>query len=465
VILGIDLACRAEHRASLADEDGRFLWRSRAFRSTRAELDALTHAVGSCGKLIVVLEPTRNAWVPVAAHFKARGAKVVVVPPERAADLRRYYSKHTKNDKLDSQLLARIPLLHPDGLITIDDLGPARALKRAVRRRANLINDRTASHNRIDALLELFSPAYAAALGAGDYCKAALALLERYSDPEDLLRLGKAHLTGILARLTRGRWKEAKADQLLAAAREVVALWQDGGLDFEELAWDVASEVRVARRIEQEIAHLDARIEALYAEADPDGVMVSAPGVGTTLAAGILGRLGDANRFANLAGVRSFSGMVPRNDQSGLSEGKCALTKAGDPGLRRDLFLAADKARCVDPQLAMRYHRLVVERGLTHISAVCHISTTLLTRMAACWRTGQAYVIRDVDGRVISEAEGRAFCKQRYAIPPEVKQAWRRARRAQVIKQRTGRRSKESTLVAPAFDPPRESLRKEPINA
>ena len=131
LMLGIDLACRAEHRASLADEAGKLLWQSRAFHSTRAELDALADSIGPNDGLTVVLEPTRNAWVPVAAYFMARGAKVVVVPPEQAADLRRYYSKHAKSDKLDSKLLARLPLLHPDGLVALGDLGPARAQARS----------------------------------------------------------------------------------------------------------------------------------------------------------------------------------------------------------------------------------------------------------------------------------------------------------------------------------------------
>ena len=50
-----------------------------------------------------------------AAWLRRRGAAVVLVPPERAADLRAYYAKHTKTDPLDSRLLARLPLLHPDG--------------------------------------------------------------------------------------------------------------------------------------------------------------------------------------------------------------------------------------------------------------------------------------------------------------------------------------------------------------
>ena len=82
-------------------------------------------------QVLVVMEPTRNAWVPLAAWFRRCGADVVLVPPERSADLRRYYAKHTKSDRLDSQLLARLPMLHPDGLYAEQGLGPGDALKRA----------------------------------------------------------------------------------------------------------------------------------------------------------------------------------------------------------------------------------------------------------------------------------------------------------------------------------------------
>lgn len=455
--LGIDLACRADHVASLADEGGRFVWQGRRFRTTTADLEALTEGIGEEDELTVVLEPTRNAWVAVAAHFLARGDRVVVVPPEQSADLRRYYSKHAKTDGLDSRLLARLPLLHPDGLVATEDLGPAGALKRAVRRRASLVKDRAASGNRLSALLELLGPAYGEALGWGDYPKAALAVLRGYADPRTLRRLGKARLTQLLRKASRGQWGERKAEEFLAAAGEAIALWDGGGLDFDELAWDVASEVRVLQAAEAEIAAIERRIERLYAEADPSGIMVSAPAVGPTAGAGILGRLGDARRFANLGGIRSFSGMVPATESSGVTEGNPGLTKAGDPGLRRDLFLAADAARHVDPQLAALYYRLVVRRGLHHTSAVCHVATKLLTRLAACWRKGEPYVLRDTDGRPITEAEGRAIVTERYRVPEEVRRARRKTRKSKELKQRTGRRRKESTLAAPASGP---SLRK-----
>ncbi|MFN2606520.1 MAG: transposase [Acidimicrobiales bacterium] len=279
-------------------------------------------------------------------------------------------------------------------------------------------------------------------------------MLERYADPRALRKLGRKRLTTLLIRASRGAWREAKADELLAAAEESIELWAAGGLDFEELAGDIATEVRLLRNLNGEIPAMEDRMEALYDEADPKGIVVSTPGIGVTLAAGILGRLGDPNRFTNLAGVRSYTGIVPKIDQSGLANRHKGVTKAGDPGLREALFLAADLARKVDPTLADRYHRLVVNEGRHHTSAVCTLAAVMATRIAACWRRDEHYTLRDVDGSEITEAEGRKICAERYKVSAEVRAARRRAGKTLHQKRRAGRGGKESTKAAPASDPP-----------
>jgi hypothetical protein len=197
------------------------------------------------------------------------------------------------------------------------------------------------------------------------------------------------------------------------------------------------------------------RIEGLYAEADPCGVVCSAPGLGPVSAAAILGSIGDFGRFDNLAGVRSFTGFVPKVDESGLVAGHKGITKAGDAGLRQALFLAADKTRRIDPTLAARYHRLVIAEGKHHNSALCSVAAVLITRIAACWRNGQRYELRDEHGNPITEQEGRAICEERYKIDPAVRAARRRTTPAKTFKQRAGRGKKESTPKdAPAIDPP-----------
>jgi hypothetical protein len=129
----------------------------------------------------------------LAAWFRRQGAQVVLVAPERSADLRRYYAKHAKSDRLDSQLLARLPLLHPDGLHREDSLGPGAALKRAAKLHSTLTHRRTQSLARIDALLEILGPAWHAAIGSDLGSRTVLKLLAAgYADPHVIRRLGRA---------------------------------------------------------------------------------------------------------------------------------------------------------------------------------------------------------------------------------------------------------------------------------
>lgn len=452
VRLGIDVACTAQHQASLSDETGVFLWQGWKFTTSPKDLERLWSKIPDDVTVTVVMEPTRNAWVPLAGWLQGMGAEVSVVPPEQSADLRDYYNKHTKTDRLDSKMLARMPMLHPEGLRQIDSLGPADALKRAVRSRSRIQKCRNASASRVDCLVELLGPHWDGLFGTGSYGKTAVAVLGRYANPYTLKRLGRSRLSKLVTRVSRGHWGDDKAVEILTAADASIALWTHGGLDFDELSADIATEIRIMETFDTEIATLDDRIEDLYQHADPTGIVASVPGIGITLAAGILGRTGDLNRFHSLKGVRAFTGMVPKIDQSGLEDHNRGITKSGDPGLRQALFLAADHARKVDPTLAARYQQLFIEKGKHHTSAVCTIATVLITRIAACWRAGEHYELRDTDGRVVTEAEGRHICATRYKIDPNIRTA-RRTRTATAKLKRTGRGRKESQS-APATDPP-----------
>jgi transposase len=404
--------------------------------------------------VLVVMEPTRNAWVPLAAWFRRHGADVVLVPPERSADLRRYYSKHSKTDRLDSQLLAKLPMLHPDGLYTERGLGPGDALKRAAKLHSTLTHRRSQSLARLDALMELLGPAWHAAIGADLANRTPLKFLAAgYADPYVVKRLGRTRLTRFCYRHSRGAWGEPHAEALLAAASETLELWSGGELDYSDLAEDIAIEARVALQLTEEIKDLDERTTVLLKQTDPIGILTSAPGVAAITAAAILGRLGDPNRFNSLAGARSFTGLVPILDSSGLNGRHGGPTKRGDAVLRQALFMAAGQARRIDPTLAAKYQRLMIEAGKHHNSALCHIATTLLTRIIACWRAGQPYVLRDIDGTAVTIEQARAIITDRYTIPKDL-----RARRRTTAGTGTDRRSKKSQS-APSTGPSNPTVR------
>jgi transposase len=444
--LGIDVACRAAHQATLA-RDGATVWRGRKFWTRPADLDRLWDNLDleDPADLTVVVEPTRNAWIVVAEWFRRRGARVVMVPTAQSADLRKYYSKHTKNDRIDSELLARLPLLHPEGLREYSGQGPADPLRRLVKQRSTMVKRRTAVHARLDASTELLGPAWYAVLGSN--CGiAALEFLARYGDPHAVLRLGHARLTRFLIARSRGAWREDHAAGLIAAAKQTLALWgPDGvdGMDFAELAEDIAHEAEQALFLTRQIKQIDERVANLYADADPDGIVASVPGVGPAIGAVIAGRLGNPHRFTSLAAIRAYSGLVPKVSRSGVSKVESNITKAGDPLLREMLFAAADQARKVDPQIAAKYQRLMAG-DRHHNSAICHLATQYLTRIATCMRNGQPYVLRDVDGTPITEAEGQAIVKQRHQLEPRRRDNIRHKRMRERRKQAAGQESQKS---------------------
>lgn len=438
--LGIDVAITAEHRACLTDEAGNVV-AERRWRTSRAELEALyeaaTEGMGPEDELVVVLEPTANSWVAPAAFFRARGARVHLVPPEQSADLRRYYTKHVKNDRIDAHLLARLPMLHPEGLHeVVVPAGAQGTLKRLVARRARLVREVSQHRQRIRSMLQLAMPGMNEVLGE-ELGKGALALLSRAGDPRHMLRLGRARLAAILKKATRGAWREPKAEQILACARSAVALWEGlEGCDFAEVADDLAAECRLIRALDAEVTECDARADGLLAEIDPQGLHLSLPGFADRTATTVAGRLGGVERFRNTACVRSFTGAIPGTSQSGEAEGRPRLTKAGDRTLRTSLFLAAEQARRSDPQLARIYWSQVVEKGNHHTKAVCAVMTALTSRVAAVLREGRPYELRDVDGTPVDLATAKRIVAERYTVPEEVRKARRQPR---ALRRRKGR--------------------------
>ena len=339
-----------------------------------------------------------------------------MVPTTQSADLRKYYSKYTKSDRIDSELLARLPLLHPEGLREYSGQGPADPLRRLVKQRSTMVKRRVAVYARLDALAELLGPAWYAVLGS-NYGIAALEFLARYADPNAVIRLGQGRLSRFLIARSGGAWREDHAAGLIVAAKETLALWGPDGMNFAELADDIAHEAEQALFLTRQIKQIDERVANLYADADPGGIVASAPGVGPVISAVIAGRIGDPHRFTSLAAIRAYTGLTPKVSQSGVSKVESSITKAGDPLLREMLCTAADQARKVDPQIAAKYQRLMAG-DRHHDSAICHLATMLITRIATCMRNGTPYQLRDVDGTAITESEGRTIVKERYQLDP-----------------------------------------------
>jgi hypothetical protein len=165
--------------------------------------DAALHGAAPGTRLEVVLEPTGPAWLPVAVFFTGRGYAVYRVSSAKAADLRRFLSRHAKSNGIDADTLARLPLVDPAGLRPLQLPGvQTAALDRRVRATDRLTRAAAAHKVRIKDLVRQLLPATPL---TGDLGQADLAVLARWADPRALLTAGPARLTTVISKASQGQ--------------------------------------------------------------------------------------------------------------------------------------------------------------------------------------------------------------------------------------------------------------------
>lgn len=110
--IGIDLSAKGEHKAVIVDEVGRFVSPVIRFRTnprSMARLLEVAQEGNPAEKLQAVMEPTGMAWFPVAIFLVRHSVTVYLVNSQQVADLRKYFKKHAKSDRIDARVLAKLP--------------------------------------------------------------------------------------------------------------------------------------------------------------------------------------------------------------------------------------------------------------------------------------------------------------------------------------------------------------------
>ncbi|MGK7871438.1 transposase [Falsiroseomonas sp. E2-1-a20] len=352
--------------------------------------------------------------------------------------MRRYLSEHAKTDAADAYVLGAIPLFGgvPADTLYVPD-AERHALQRLTRQRERLEDEVSAIKRRLLDLVRWACPALEAVLP--DFrTNLALAVLHDLLDPAQVIKARRTTLLRFVAEHASGNhphsgpFAETLVDGLKAAAAETQRL-HGKAVDFVLLQLEVALEIDRLRQIEMQLSRLGQEVEALYSKLHPTNALRSIPGIGAAIGPLVLGVLHEARRFSGLHQLRGFCGLFPRSNSSGGADhpGQ-TITQSGNNRIKRALYLAADAARRVDPELAAVYWRLMVRKGHHHKQALCAVATRLINRIGRVLRTGLAYELRDTDGTPVSVAQGRIIVTERFSIPAEIRNA-RRRHRAEAI--------------------------------
>lgn len=163
----------------------------------------------------------------------------------------------------------------------------------------------------IRALAHQLVPTIGSALSDDGLNHTDLAVLERYADPRALVAAGPARLTRLITTTSRGQLGQAKAQAPRTAAAEAVDLWEgDSAIAIEDLAAEVASEVRLVRAAELERSRHEHARDAALVCVDPAGLAASLPGLARSAPPNWWPRW-PGGRFPNGGAFKAFTGLTP----------------------------------------------------------------------------------------------------------------------------------------------------------
>jgi transposase len=416
--IGMDLGVTASTEVAVAD--GAHIESTKKVASTPSGLVEALREAAAGRPVSIVLESTAMAWFVAAVAAVRAGVdhRLFRVSGQKAAALRRFYRTHTKTDRIDASVLARMPAVD-DALhgFTLPSSGEL-ALKRLVTLRHKLMRETTRVQGRIRSTLHWAAPGMLT--GRQGVTDGFVEILARWPD---LRRLAGARVATIVK---AGQVSKARAERIRDAAREAVDFYE-GFVDFDVLALELEVATAHLTSLQAQVTRLEQRIRELHRGQHPDDPLLTVPGIGEVVAAVVRATVGNLERFTNLAAFRAYTGLVPREDSSGESRRRGKISKAGPSVLRWALYLAADVARQWDPQLADLYRRLMVERGRHHTQALCAVASHLAGRIWAVVREDRPYQWRDLNGQPITRERAREIA-QALRVDPETRRRLRNRR-------------------------------------
>ena len=127
-------------------------------------------------------------------------------------------------------------------------------------------------------------------------------------------------------------------------------------------------------------------------------IIQSIPGFAERLSAIVASEVGDFSRFPSATQFKAYVGIDPKVSQSGMSLRTGRITKRGNVHLRTALYLAAQVARCHDPELKAFYQKKKSEGKPTRV-AIIAVARKLCERVFAVVKRGTPYEVRELESQ------------------------------------------------------------------
>lgn len=347
-IVGIDIG-KNHHEASIVSPEGKQIGRSLRFATTHKGADSLMSFIfKNIGNSPCVfgMEATGHYWYPIYSFLKAKGYTICVINPIQSDSLRKMYIRQTKNDSIDSFLIAEVIRF---GQFTTTSMADENILsmRQLCHYRDSVISSRTEIKLRISTIMEQIFPEYEKQFSSL-WLSTSMGSLEKYLTPENIENAPIDELFEIIKDKSHNRLTKAKAISIKEAAADTFGI---------KIAQDAFS-----FQLKQLIDRMN-----------------------------FLAEIGDISRFKNSSALVAFAGIDPTVRQSGeFNSTHNHMSKRGSPYLRHAIFLAATTCSFHNSPLNA-YYKKKRDQGKHHLTATGAVARKLTTVICAVLRDSKPY--------------------------------------------------------------------------
>jgi transposase len=353
---------------------------------------------GSLTEVVVGFESTGTYAEPLLHFLRKRDVRLVQVNPLHTKRLKELQGNSpNKTDQKDPKVIADIIELG-HALTVIIPEGTVAELRRLTQARERSIQRMRVLMSQLQDLIFLIFPEFMPVM-KDITIKSTQYLLKNYPRPQDIVEQGIDRLAQILKKVSRGRLGKERAEALYEAAAESIGI----GEGRESIVLEIKETISVIENIEKFAKELEKHMSKHLKDVPYSRFILSMKGIGEITTAGLIGEMGDFEKYRTISEVIKHAGLDLFEISSGKHKGRRRISKRGRSLLRKLLFFASINVVRKGGILHKQYqHHL--EKGMPKIKALIAISRKLLTIIFALVRNHSMYITEYSQTQQLKEA-------------------------------------------------------------
>lgn len=368
--VGVDIA-KYEHVASVLDSgSGELRLDSFHFDNDLKGFESFLSNLSKFKKeeVLIGFESTAHYHQAFFNYLNGKGYRCILINPLIISRFRKLSLRDTKNDNIDSRVIAQFLLFEHDHLINEEFV--MNDLKELCLQRDYLIRSSAALKIKMISYLDRVFPELESTISKGTFhTKGLRAILKEYPSAQMIAKARIDRLANLAKKASHNRYKEATVRRIREAAKA------SAGFHSDALALKIRQTIVLLESIEKQIDEVEGVLCSLPSV--QNSPLHKIKGINSIEVAYILSAIISIDRFSSAKKLVAYAGLDPKVRQSGTWEAKTTrMSKRGNVLLRYALIWTADNVRKHSPVMK-EYYEKKRSQGKGHYNALGHCAAKL----------------------------------------------------------------------------------------